>query len=354
MAEAFRIIDADGHVVETDDELYEHFESPYREMRQLQAFSFFPSLDGWPRSFLTPFSVGHTTAADWLSFLDEVGIEQAVLYPTKALAHGLIQDREWACAVARAYNNWLTERFCRVSPRLKGMALLPAQDVSAAVAELRRAVTEQGMVGWVLPAVTRLNKPYGHPDFHPLWAEAQRLDRPLAIHGAPSVGFGFDYFDNFVKAHTLEHIVPQMIHLTSVVLDGVLELFQQVRIGFLEAGASWLPWMMDRLDYEYSEAPWGGPKHVPLLKRLPSEYLTRGQVYVTCEGEERILPVVAQTFGAQHLMYPTDFPHEQERPYYRRHVEEFLEREDLDADLKRQILAENAMRFYRLEPLFAG
>ena len=285
------------------------------------------------------------------AFLDEVGIEQAVLYPTKALAHGLIQDREWACAVARAYNNWLYERYCRVSPRLKGVALLPPQDVSAAVAELRHAVTEQGMVGGVFPAATRIGKPYGHADFHPLWAEAQRLDRPLTIHGAPSNGFGFDHFDSFVKAHTLEHVVPQMIQLTSVVLDGVLELFPRVRVGFLEAGASWLPWMMDRLDYEYLEAPWGGQRHAPLLTKAPSAYLTGGQVYVSCEGEERILGAVAEVFGGDHLMYPSDFPHEQERPYYRHHVEELLEREDLSRDLKRKILAENAVRFYGLTPV---
>jgi predicted TIM-barrel fold metal-dependent hydrolase len=350
MSEWPRIIDADGHVVETDVELYEYFESPYREMKQLRSFAFFPSLDGWPRSFLTPFSVGRTDAPDWLAFLDEVGIEQAVLYPTKALAHGLIQDREWACAVARAYNNWLHDRYCRVSPRLKGVALLPSQDVTAAIAELRRAVTEQGMVAGVLPAATRASRPYGHPDFHPLWAEAQRLDVPLTIHGAPSNGFGFDHFDTFVKAHTLEHLVPQMIQMTSIVLDGVLELFPRVRVGFLEAGASWVPWMMDRLDYEYGEAPWGGPEHAPNLRQAPSAYLSGGQVYVTCEGEERILPAVAQVFGANHLMYPSDFPHEQERPYYRQHVEELLAREDLDATLKRKILSENAVRFYRLEP----
>ena len=36
----------------------------------------------------------------------------------------------------------------------------------------------------------QLNKPFGHPDFHPLWAEAERLDVPLVLHGAPSQGMG--------------------------------------------------------------------------------------------------------------------------------------------------------------------
>ena len=44
--------------------------------------------------------------------------------------------------VARAYNNWIHDRYMKRSPRLQGMALLPMQDVSEAVNELRRAVKE--------------------------------------------------------------------------------------------------------------------------------------------------------------------------------------------------------------------
>jgi len=35
--------------------------------------------------------------------------------------------------------------------------------------ELRHAVKEQGMVAGLLPAVTMLNKGYGHRDFHPIY-----------------------------------------------------------------------------------------------------------------------------------------------------------------------------------------
>ena len=124
----------------------------------------------------------------WLSFLDDCGIERTILYPTAGLATGLIQDNTWAVAVCRAYNNWLCEHYHQRSPRLRGVALLPVQDPAAAAQELRRAVTELGCPAGLLPASTVLNKGYGHEYFWPLYAEAQRLDVPLGVHGAPSRG----------------------------------------------------------------------------------------------------------------------------------------------------------------------
>ena len=59
---------------------------------------------------------------------------------------------EWAVLACRAYNNWLYDRFLNKNSRLKGMALLPLQNVEDAALELRRAVKELGMLGGMLPS----------------------------------------------------------------------------------------------------------------------------------------------------------------------------------------------------------
>jgi hypothetical protein len=41
-------IDADGHVMETDDEMRRYLPAPFEGRRALTVL--FPSLDGWPRS----------------------------------------------------------------------------------------------------------------------------------------------------------------------------------------------------------------------------------------------------------------------------------------------------------------
>lgn len=48
MVPSYAPIDADGHVMETDDELRRYLPAPFEGRRALTAL--FPSLDGWPRS----------------------------------------------------------------------------------------------------------------------------------------------------------------------------------------------------------------------------------------------------------------------------------------------------------------
>ena len=114
---------------------------------------------------------------------------------------------------------------------------------------------------------------------------------PIAIHGAPSRGLGFDFFDSFVEVHALEHPLPLMIQMTNMIFQGVFELFPQLRVAYLEAGAGWVPFMMDRLDEDFERR---GKKWAPRLKKRPSDYITGGQVYVSLESEERTLPYVLE------------------------------------------------------------
>src|SRR5256885_16116068 len=111
--------------------------------------------------------------------MEEGGLDTTVLYPTAGLGIGWVREPDFAVALCRAYNNFLHQEFLAVSPRLKGVALLPFQDVPEAVKELRRAVTDLGMVGAFAPAVG-LRLPLGHPEFHPIYAEAERLGSPGA------------------------------------------------------------------------------------------------------------------------------------------------------------------------------
>jgi predicted TIM-barrel fold metal-dependent hydrolase len=201
------------------------------------------------------------------------------------------------------------------------------------------------MVAGLMPAVTMLNKGYGHQDFHPIYEEAQRLDVPLTVHGAVSRGLGFDFLQTMSMIHTLEHPIAQMIQLTSIVLDGVFDLFPRLRIGFLEAGAGWIPYMMDRMDEKFHIDR--KRKHFPLSK-LPSDYFKSGNIYTTCETDERILDAVVREMGEDYLMYPTDFPHEREAGEFAKDIPEFWQRNDLSESAKRKILSQNAKRFYNL------
>jgi len=98
-----RIIDADGHIREDVSEIQEYLDPPFGGRK-----FFFPL---WPGDGRFRGGRIHSTPPKlWQDYMDAVGIEQAVLYPTLGLSHGLIQEADWAWALARADKNRLPER----------------------------------------------------------------------------------------------------------------------------------------------------------------------------------------------------------------------------------------------------
>jgi len=347
-----RILDADGHVIERDSEIYEYLEAPYRVPTVL-GYPFFPTLDGFNRGALLArlglYESYDITAKVWIDALDKANIESTVLYPTAGLAFTMIQDPHWAVALARAYNNWFSDRFYRESKRLRGVALLPLQDVPAAVKELRRAVTELGMVGAVLPANSAdigVRKALGHPDFWPVYEEAERLNVPLATHGAPSMNLGLNSFTHFAMTGALEHPVSQMIQLTSFVFEGVFDRFTKLRVGFLEAGTGWVPYMIDRLDRYYGMQRGEFREYSQHCKTQPSEIFRSGRIYFSCEGGEPSMRNLVDRIGHKGLLFASDFPHESNVEKAMREVEEMLERDDLSDEAKHAIFHDNTLAFY--------
>jgi predicted TIM-barrel fold metal-dependent hydrolase len=235
-AEDFRVFDADGHALEQDDELAEHYEGVYKQGRRQKTWSLFPSLDGWSRGFIVQRDDGarrymHTDAKVWGEIIDDLKIEGTVLYPTSGLGFGLMNDVAFATATATAYNNWLEERYCKIDNRIHGAGLLPIQDPAAAVKELERCKKQRVNfpVGLLCSRVAS-KRTYGDSYYDPIYEAAEKLDIPLALHGAPSTGLGFDHFDHFAKVHTLEHAVPTFMHITDMIFGGVFDRFPKLRI----------------------------------------------------------------------------------------------------------------------------
>ncbi len=340
------VIDADGHIMEEHGALYDHITGPYGELEWHETWSLFDA-DGWQRGLARKGRREDPDAAAWLRFQDEHGISLSVVYPTAGLALGMAQLPDWASSLSQGYNDWLADRFTKVTPRIKGVALLAPQDPEMAASELRRTVTEHGFVGGVLPAATRSGVPlFGSRSFDPLWEEAVRLNVPVAVHGGISSNLGLDRVTSFAEAHCLEHPWSQMLHLTNMVFQGTFDRFPNLRVAFLEAGVGWVPYMMDRLDEDAEK--FVGRLAKP-LERRPSEYLRSGNIFFTAEVEERTLPYVIDLLRDDVILWASDFPHERERDEFGGDLPYFKAREDISAEVKRKILYDNAVRFYGLK-----
>ena len=166
------VIDADGHIVEDIPAILSRMPEPYQAEGRIRKFPLFPPVDHLHSTNLQtmpPGAFANVGPEGWLDFLEDVGIEKTVLYPSEGLRSGKIVNIDWAIDVTRAYNDWLADTYSRWNDRFVGIALLPMQEPGAAVEELRRVVTELGMPGAMLPGVG-LKAPLGCREYWPVFA----------------------------------------------------------------------------------------------------------------------------------------------------------------------------------------
>jgi len=352
----FPIFDADGHVFEDEDAIMTYMEGDYAGFERMKSFSIFPGVDGWSRGMIkmeksnTPRKL-KTDVEIWSDMLDDMGCEGSVLYPTSALTTGLMKDIPVSIAVTNAYNNWLEGEYMQKDDRLFGVGLMPMLDPQAAVKEIYRCAKDRkNFVAMMLPGgVTHPTRTYGDEFFWPIYEAAQECNMALAIHGGPSGGMGFDHFDSFEKIHTLSHPMGLQIQLTDIIFSGVFDAFPKLRIAFLEGGCSWVPFMMDRLDYEYDSA-FGG-KARDKLKKRPSEYISTGDnFWVSPEMGERFMRQTIDAMGgAERMLYSSDFPHEPAPDDIIGDIPNLLNNPDYTEVEKKWILGDAARRFYAMD-----
>jgi uncharacterized protein len=358
MSEAnFAVTDCDGHILESISEMAE-FMDPGPKDHALHSYrnreGVFPSLDGLhaPNSAIRAGAKKHNrvtasdyrpgSGEDWRAFIDKAGIDKSVLFTSEGLSVGFIQVPAYAVSICRAYNDYVYERFAKLSPRLKPMALIPMQDVPAAVQELRRAVKDLGLPGAMLPA-TGLPLHLGHTLYWPIYEEAEKLDCALAVHGGSARGLGLDTFTVMTAAHVLHHPVPLMMALVSFIYDGVFDRFPNLRLALMEGGCGWLPCVLDRMKRNE-----GYYQHYTGPKLHPVEYVTSGRVLIGVEGSEETLSYLVKRVGAQVFAYSSDYPHEVDFVAAKHEIQEMAERPDLSHEDKQAILGDNAKRFFKL------
>ena len=90
--------------------------------------------------------------------------------------------------------------------------------------------------------------------------------------------------------------------LTELMGAAVFERFPNIRMVLGESGIGWIPYVIDRMDFEYKD------QYQDLkLKKLPSEYW-RNQCRATFQYD-RIGTKLIEDMGVETLMWGSDFPH---------------------------------------------
>ena len=288
------------------------------------------------------FSIGNQSLMDVparLADLDRAGVDVQVIYPT-LLFVPLTDDDEFQAALEVSYNRWISERCGEAPDRLKWAASLPLRDPDAAEAEVRRA-KDAGAVA--LMCYGTVNNTLLHdPRYERVWAAAAECGLPIAVHvGWP--GPLRDLCDEHSSSLNVSFMLPLLIGFYSFAGGGILDRHPDLRVIFLEGGAGWIPWYLERMDHYYPVAEFFRKSFgfEPITSKSPESYKDR--IYTTCEAGERLLPQVIDYLGEDNILISEDMPHLEAREGS---GEDLGERTDIAADQRRKILYDNPARFY--------
>jgi len=275
--------------------------------------------------------------------MDRDGVQAEVIYGILGAATRL-NDHEAATEMFRIYNDWLVD-FCRHDPdRFIGLACLPYGDIDAAVQEIYR-VAKLGLRGMELSCSWDM-EPMWHPVWEPLWRAVNDVKLPLHFHTFPALPpTVLETQKGLTRRAAFFTVVSafqmNLVNILAAVIGAaVLERYPNVRIAFGESGIGWVPYALDRMDFE-----WEDRFHDLGLKMKPSDYWRR-QCKATFQFD-RIGTKLIEDMGVETLMWGSDYPHgDGVWPDSTKYIAEQFGH--LPAEVTRKITCENAGRFYGL------
>ncbi|HZJ25949.1 MAG TPA: amidohydrolase family protein [Acidimicrobiia bacterium] len=231
--------------------------------------------------------------------------------------HG--DDLDLAYGTARAHNRGMLE-FCSVDRRLLPTCYLPLVDLDRSVTMAGEAIA-QGAAALLVASGCPAGRSPSHIGLDPIWARAQEAGIPIVFHvGGTGDLIDADYFrnglpvppdfhggeENFRSVDYMGIPGPPAQTLATMIFDGVLERFADLRIGVIEQGAIWVPSWTRQMEAAFDAFA----RHEERLRALslrPTEYVRR-QIRFTPYPTEDVGWIVEQS-GPEVCLFSTDYPH---------------------------------------------
>ena len=267
-------------------------------------------------------ATGSFIAADRGRALDLIGVASQLVFNTfynrrlHDWEHG--GDLDLAYGTARAHNRGMLE-FCSADRRLLATCYLPLVDLERSVAMVEEVI-DQGAAALLVAS----GCPPGHSPSHigldPIWARAEEAGIPIVFHvGGTGDLIDPNYFrnglpippdfhggeENFRSVDYMGIPGPPAQTLATMIFDGVLDRFADLRIGVIEQGAIWVPSWTRQMEAAFDAFA----RHEERLRALslrPTDYVRR-QIRFTPYPTEDVGWIIAQS-GAEVCLFSSDYP----------------------------------------------
>jgi predicted TIM-barrel fold metal-dependent hydrolase len=268
-------------------------------------------------------ATGSFIAEDRPLALDLLGFSSQLIFNT--FHNGLMlrlergDDLDLAYGSARAHNRGMLE-FCSIDRRLLATAYVPLADFERSAAIAGEAI-DAGAAALLVPSGCPRRHSPSHVGLDPVWAQAEDAGIPIVLHvggggellspmymenGGPPVHDFHGGDENFRSVSYMAIPAPPMQTLATMIFDGVLDRFPELRIGVIEQGAIWMPSWMRQMEAAFEAFV----KHEDRLRALsmrPSEFVHR-QIRATPYPTEDVGWIIDQV-GEDVCLFSSDYPH---------------------------------------------
>jgi predicted TIM-barrel fold metal-dependent hydrolase len=241
--------------------------------------------------------------------LNQEGIWCELVYPSIGIWMSSIQDPTLLAAGCAAINDWAFE-YQRYSPRYVCTATIPLLDAEHAVPEIER-VADMGFKAAYFSVTPGLGAPDWHFDvWDPVWSAMEETGLVIsfhigteahdatASHGAYFRGPGGALINYMETTYGGQRAV------TKLIAAGVFDRHPGLKAIVSEGGATWGPFVADRLDEAHRQH---ASMVRPQLRRRPSEYLYEN-VYASFQHDRSAVKAMT-AMGWRNVCWGSDYPH---------------------------------------------
>jgi len=233
-----------------------------------------------------------------LDHMNELGADIAILYPTMFL-RPITREHDVEAALTRSYNRWLADIWKQSENRLRWAVLPPLYSLvdPAKVHEELVFAKEHGAVAIFMRGL-ECERVLTHRYFFPLYEMAQELDLAVTLHtGINSMTIHDAYVAGY-EVSLNRFKLPCATAFANLLQDEVPSRFPGVRWGFIEAGALWLPFMLNEAKMRLQRKG----------LRLADDAMGENRMYVTTQMTDDIGSIV-NAVGDDNLIIGTDYGH---------------------------------------------
>jgi len=272
-----------------------------------------------------------------LKMMDEVGIDAAVLsYPTSDahLKLGSISQ------VAHIYNDNVAEILKRYPKRFIGAAVLPVDNATDMLEELKRATNELGFKA--ISLASSYNGIYlDDLMFLPIYKEAESKNIPVFVHSQIVNPIGFERVKDPLLTPVVEYVFDTTISVGKLLMSDILRQYPKVKFIFAYFGGA-VCYLKQRFDATY--AMLRSINFVKDLQANPSDYLKN--IYVDTSGDttKANFLLALELMGPKHILWGSDWPAKKDVASGIKAVNDL----DISQDDKQNILGTNTEKLFAL------